>query len=387
MSFLVDGNVLAAAISTVVKVIGKTPESLILSNNSSKPNQLSLKGYGDSRYISHDFPAVNVKGKFKIGVPVDRLTFIAQKRTALQFTPSESGGSLSYTALSGSYKGHIETIETTPIEFPSIDTSAAKSMSQHLKSALFELFPLVALSPMFVSMDMMLFIDIEDTVIRIAAADNFHAALAESGTIDKTKEKRVKSASHTFPFKYVSIISTAFTKGSKIDMLLDEAHLHLYNDTTRISLPLMDMSSESINMEAIKKYFTRFSKQEPDANFDVDIDAVQICLNNMNGIKDIEKSSELRVRIANNRFHMHMDSKHGSISDAIDVVNRGPDKAELKLEPSTIQDILDKIKGSCNVRFFNKQHIFLDSKTSDTRAKYIAVGIQDTTTNKKSKEK
>lgn len=383
MSFLIDGNALTAAISTVVKVIGKQPDSLVLSN-SKKPNALMLKGFGDGRYITHEFPASSVKNKFKIGVPVDRLTFIAQKRTALQFNPSTNGGSLSYNALSGNYKGHIETIETSPIEFPEIDTKASKSMTAHLKTALFDLFPLVSLSPMFVSLEMMLFIDIDDSSIKVAAADNFHAALASMPI--SSKENKTRASSHTFPFKYVAMIAGTFSKGAKIEMLLDDAHLHLYNDSTSISLPLVDTATESISMDAIRKYFAKLTKAEATASFDVNIDDVKLCLNNMNGIKDVEKNSELYVAVTNEKLRLQMDSKHGSITDAIDIINRGDSKAKIKLEPNTMQDIFDKIEGSCSVKFYGQQHILIDSKNKEISSKYIAVAIQSTPDSKKTKE-
>ena len=394
--FVIDGSVLAAAIGSAVKVLGKEPESLVLSDSKARPNHLLLRGYADGQYITHEFPAVKVEGKFRFGVPVDRLVAVSNRRAALQFDPAAAGGSISYSAVSGSYKGHIETLEVKPIDFPKIKESDIGVMSDQLKTAIFELFPLVSLSPMFVSRDMVLFVEMPgDGRVRVAAADDFHAALAETfitskkkkGDAPEAKPTNDDPASYTFPFKYVNVIASCFPKSLTINMGFDQAHLHIYNESTRISLPLMSTSGEDVSMAGIRKYFDDFAKKRADADFVVDVGAIKLCMNNMDGIRDTEKTSELRVSVSESKLSLRMDSRHGSISDSLTVDNTARTKAQIKLEPTTTQDVLSKIEGECSVRFYERRLLVLESRTKSHTARYLAVGIADTATDKEGKKK
>ena len=381
--FIVDGNALVQAISAAQKVIGKEP-TLVLSHSPERSNCLMLRGYSnDGRYITHEFPVSKVEGKFRFGVPADRLVPVASKRAALQFTPpGKGGGTLQYAAVSSSYKGHIETLEIKPAEFPKVDAASAKAMSSTLKLAIFDLFDKVALSPMFAnSKDMVLFVEIVDGIVRVASADNFHAAMAESIPSDKKKGDK-KPSSHTFPFRYISLISSVFSKSSNLRMLLDAAHLHVFDESTTISLPLMDLSSEGATMDGIKQYFKSFDKKDAVSTFEVDVDDIKLCLTNTSGIRDVEKSSELHMRVANTQLQLRMESKHGSISDEVSLKNSA-EKATMRLEPNTIEDLLARVDGIARVRLFiesgkkgaERRHIVIEKNTDNYRAVYLAVGV------------
>jgi hypothetical protein len=387
--FIIDGNVLAQAISLAQKVVGKEP-TLVLSHSSNHGNCLLLRGYSnDGRYITYEFPASKVDGKFKFGVPADRLVPVASKRAALQFNPPErGGGELQYSAVQGSYKGYVQTLEVQPVDFPKVDAASAKAMSGTLKLALFDLFDKVSLTPMFAnSKDMVLFVEISDGIVSVASADNFHAALVESVPNGDGKAKRDKKpVAHTFPFRYVSLIATMFSKSANLRMLLDTAHLHVFDDNTTISLPLMDLSSEGASMDGIKKYFASFAEKKPSAVFEANVDDIKLCLENTNGIRDSDQGSTLNLLVSGTELRLRMESKHGAVSDRVSLKSNA-DKASMRLEPNTVEDLLARVDGECRIQLFiesakgkgadERRHIVIAKNTETYRAVYLAVGVAE----------
>jgi hypothetical protein len=385
-SFIVDGTVFAQAINSATKIIGKGDGStIVIKSVKKRPGYLRIRGVNDSRYLVSDVKVDAIDGDIAFSADFDRLSSVVNKRALMEFKLSDTGGVLEYSSKHTSYKGHIATVATKPIDLPELEESSGKSMSSALRIALFDLFKFVNLSPAFVNRDMMLFVEGDkEGVIRAASSDEYHIGMIERKPDKDSEKTSYRAETICLPFNYVSLITSAFTDKQKISMASDKSYMHVFTENMRISLPLVAPPSatdtSSPTMAGIKAILAKNSAASAKkgestirAGFTVDIEPIKLCMDNMTGLKDSEKSDDMLLKVVGSRLSIRMESKHGSSTDGFDIVNKSVDKASLWLDPSLARDVIDRLEGNIEIRFHNNNLCLLEKTTSRLHYYYLLV--------------
>lgn len=369
--FSIDGQVFNKLISQAARVVGKEPDDCL--SIRAVPDKGIFLYTHDAGRIVYQFVACPVEKKCKFRIPLDRLQSLTNKRGLMNFSLKEDG-QLSYSSsMFGKYSGLIETLELKDYDFKPPSSSSAFSNS--LRSAIFDLSKYVSLKPQFVSKEMLVFVEIKSKKITVVCGDGQHVGMVIASSSEADKDE-----AFTFPLSYVQIIQSCFQKTDDIRLSIDQSHIHIKSITkesfTYISLPLIDTSNEAITLDKVKSLFAEQDKLKPDVESIINMEEVNTCLSNMEGIKDKEKTSELVIASTQDKqLLLQMQSRHGKIKQLLPSPTKGTGK--ILLNPLTAEDIFSKIKEKTQLRLLGERICLLEVKLpKEVSLRYLILGIQ-----------
>jgi len=367
--FTVHGQLLNNLLAQSAKVVGKEPADHVQIKGIPGKG-LTIITHDAGRIVRHTL-SCNVEKKCLFRLPLDRLMLITAKRTSMKFNMRKDG-QLSYSG-DGSYSGTLETLEPKDLSLtaPGVSTT----LSDTLRRALFDISKHVALKPQFINREMLLFVELKDKDIAVACGDGQHVGLATT-----RGEEAENHQSLTFPLSYVQLIQSVFSKTETLRMSADQSHLHFIgygkDAQTNVALPLVDTSNESITLERVQSLFAEQDKLKPDLQADVNMEEINVCLGNMEGIKDKEKSSELIIATTKDGLlGLAMVSRHGQIKQKLTAQPKG--KGQIFLNPLTASDVFNKVKGRATMRLVGGRLCLLEAAAENAvRLRYLILGIQ-----------
>lgn len=332
-SFVINGTSLADVLRKIFKAAPKATEFVQILGTP-KRGILEIRGAHENRIVMAHIGDIKLTEKVNFSCAGNRLLAVAAGRGDMTLTVNNN--SLHYKA--GNYQGSLE-ISDLVVDIPEMKTVADKELEENLRYTMIETINKVTLKSTIADKDLFVFMRLNKRGITIACGDQIHAAYCTVGG-----SKSVEEVNVAFPINYIQLIRGLFDLKRRAIRIASSSGLMAISDNQfTLMLPMAIPAADDANMDLLADIFKQENYSKPLSSCGIDVKAVLEVINNLEAIRDTSLSLNATFVFKSNIVTIKSETRHGALSDVIEVGGTTKDRVTITFEVGILKDILSRI--------------------------------------------
>lgn len=332
-SFVINGTSLADVLRKMFKAAPKATEFVQILGTP-KRGILEIRGAHENRIVMAHIGDIKLAEKVNFSCTGNRLLAVAAGRGDMTLTVNNN--SLHYKA--GNYQGSLE-ISDLVVDIPEMKTVADKELEENLRYTMIETINKVTLKSTIADKDLFVFMRLNKRGITITCGDQIHAAYCTVGG-----SKSVEEVNVAFPINYIQLIRGLFDLKRRAIRIASSSGLMAISDNQfTLMLPMAIPAADDANMDLLADIFKQENYSKPLSSCGIDVKAVLEVINNLEAIRDTSLSLNATFVFKSNIVTIKSETRHGALSDVIEVGGTTKDRVTITFEVGILKDILSRI--------------------------------------------